>query len=277
VPEAKLTAGTVDYEDTGGPGPVVVLIHGVVMNASVWRSVVAGLRDDYRCIVPTLPLGAHKRPMNSDADLSLPAVARLVGELLDHLDVRDVTLVANDWGGAQVLISEGRASRVGRLVLTSCEAFDNYPPGTPGKLLGLSARAPGGLRLAFASLRVRKLRRLPLTWGHMSKRPVPDEIMDAWFEPVLTSKEIRRDLRKYATSIPPKHVLLQWAEPIRTFDRPALVVWATEDRIMPLEHGRRLADMLPLGRLVEIPDSYTLIPEDQPEELTTHLRKFLQA
>lgn len=115
-----------------------------------------------------------------------------------------------------------------------------------------------------------------MTWGRMSKRPVPDAVMDAWFRPLWTSPEIRRDLRKYVLGVPPKAELLRWAEALRTFDRPALVAWASEDRVMPPEHGRRLAAMLPKGELVEIADSYTLIPQDRPDELTRHLREFLR-
>ncbi|GII81438.1 oxidoreductase [Sphaerisporangium rufum] len=276
MPELELSAGTIDYQDTGGTGPVVVLLHGVAMNGSLWRHVVAGLREDHRCVVPTLPLGGHRRPMRPDADLSILGVARLVAELLERLDLDDVTLVLNDWGGAQSLVADGRADRVGRLVLTSCEAFDNYPPGLPGRNLVASARLPGGLALAFNLLRVKPMRRLPMTWGWMSRRPVPAEIMDAWFHPVLTSAEIRRDLRKYVLSTPPKPVLLAWSEALRTFDRPALVAWAAEDRVMPPDHAHRLAELLPQARLVEIADSYTLIPEDQPAVLTAHLRDFLR-
>jgi pimeloyl-ACP methyl ester carboxylesterase len=64
-----------------------------------------------------------------------------------------------------------------------------------------------------------------------------------------------------------KRDTLQAAERLRSFERPALVVWAAEDRVMPPEHGRRLAELLPRGRLIEIDDSYTLIPEDRPVEL----------
>jgi pimeloyl-ACP methyl ester carboxylesterase len=203
-------------------------------------------------------------------------MARLVAEFLEKLDLRGVTLVGNDWGGAQLLVSEGIDERVGRLVLTSCEAFDNYPPGVPGRALAQAASIPGGTYLAFQSLRLRPLRRLPMTWGWMSKRPIPNEVMDEWFRPLLTNQEIRRDLRKYATSIPPKKVLLEWSERLCAFARPALVVWAAEDRVMPREHGRRLAELFPCGRLVEIPDSYTLIPEDQPGELARAIRGFVR-
>ncbi|WP_225803443.1 alpha/beta fold hydrolase [Streptomyces sp. NK15101] len=273
--EVDLSAGTVEYLDTGGEGPVVVLLHGVAMDGSLWRNVVESLRSQFRCVVPTLPLGGHRRPMKPDADLSIAGVARLVAEFLDRLDLRDVTLVMSDWGGAQALVAEGRDERIGRLVITSCEAFDNFPPGLPGSNLLTSAKLPGGINFAFKLLKWKPMRRLPMTWGWMSKRPVPHEVMDAWFEPLWTSEEIRRDLRKYVLGVPPKDELLRWAEKLRDFDRPALVVWAAEDKVMPPEHGRKLAELLPKGRLVEIEDSYTLIPEDQPEQLSAHIRAFL--
>ncbi|MFD4239314.1 alpha/beta fold hydrolase [Streptomyces sp. NPDC058542] len=273
--DVKLSAGVIEYHDTGGEGPVVVLLHGVAMDGSLWDEVVAGLGDGVRCVVPTLPLGGHRRPMEAGADLSVLGVARLVAEFLEALRLEDVTLVMNDWGGAQALVADGRADRIGRLVITSCEAFDNYPPGLPGRNLVASARLPGGIRAAFSLLRLRPARRLPMTWGRMSKRPVPHATMDRWFRPLQTSPEIRRDLRAYALGVPEKAELARWAEQLRTFDRPALVIWATEDRVMPLDHGRRLAELLPQGRLVEVADSYTLIPQDRPDALVEHIGAFL--
>ncbi|MET7934963.1 alpha/beta hydrolase [Streptomyces sp. NPDC005322] len=273
--DVELSAGTIEYEDTGGDGPVAVLLHGVAMDGSLWRDVVAALRPDIRCVVPTLPLGGHRRPMRPDADLSVLGVARLVAEFLERLDLTDVTLAMNDWGGAQALVADGRAERIGKLVITSCEAFENYPPGLPGANLRASARVPGGLAAAFGLLKLAPMRRLPMTWGWMTKRPVPREVMDAWFRPLWTSPEIRRDLRKYVRGVPPVGELLHWADALRSFDRPALVAWAAEDRVMPPEHGLRLAGLLPRGQLVQIPDSYTLIPEDQPERLAELMRAFV--
>jgi pimeloyl-ACP methyl ester carboxylesterase len=109
----------------------------------------------------------------------------------------------------------------------------------------------------------------------MSKRPVPDEVMDELLEPMLTQRGIRRDLRKYLRAVDRRDTL-EAAERLRSFDRPALVVWAKEDRVMPPDHGRRLAELLPRGRLVEIADSYTLIPEDRPEELARLIREFVR-
>ena len=273
--EIELSAGPIEYEDTGGAGPLVVLLHGLAMTGSVWRHVVADLRADHRCVVPTLPLGGHRRPMHPDADLSLSGMVGLVADFLDRLDLREVTLVGNDWGGAHLLVTQRRHERLGRLVLAACEAFDNYPPGIPGRLAGLSAKTSVATYVMAQSMRLRPLRRAPMSWGWMSKRPVPNEIMDEWFRPLATSTAIRRDFRAYAGSVPDKATLLEWAERQRAFDRPVLVVWAIEDRLMPRAHGQRLVELFPDARLVEIADSYTLIPEDQPRGLAGAIRRFI--
>jgi pimeloyl-ACP methyl ester carboxylesterase len=127
--EIELSAGPIRYEDTDGEGPVVVLCHGLLMTASLWNAVVEELGSGFRCVRPTLPLGAHPRPMHPDADLSLRGQVRLLAEFLERLELEEVTLVFNDWCGAQLLVAEGWDTRVGRLVLASCETDDNYPPG----------------------------------------------------------------------------------------------------------------------------------------------------
>jgi len=270
----QLTAGPIDYDDTGGTGPVIVMLHGLLMDGQQWRHVVSALGGDFRCIRPTLPMGAHRRPMQPDADLSLRGLGRIIAEFLDELDLRDVTLCFNDWCGAQVMIADGLADRVGRLMLASCEAFDNYPPGVPGRLAALAAKLPGGVTMMRRTLLFRPLRELPIVFGAMSKRKVPDEVVRSWMEP-LARREIQRDYRKYAGDTRRgRQDLLAATDALETFDRPVLVVWAREDRVMPPEHGRRLAETFPNARLVEVADSYTLIPEDQPSVLATHLREF---
>lgn len=298
MPEIRLTAGTIEYEDSGASGgaaaaggaaaggagaggtsadhPTVVLLHGLLMDSTVWRKVAPELATSARVICPTLPLGGHRIAMESDADLSLPAMVRLVGEFLEALDLRDVVLVSNDWGGALLLVELDCAERVGRLVITPSEAFDNFPPGLPGRLAALAGRAgPTGVKLAMQPLRFRALRRFPLLFGWMSKRPVPHAVSDRWFAPVLSNHAIRRDLAKYAGGPLDRAWTTAATERLREFDRPALVAWAPEDRLMPRDHGRHLAELLPQGRLVEIPDSYTLVSEDQPELLLRHLRDFI--
>ena len=270
----ELSAGIIEYEDTGGSGPVVVLMHGLAMDGSLWRHVVRELRADYRCIVPTLPLGGHRRPMRADADLSPRGIGLLEAEFLERLDLHDVTLVGND-SGLFLFAAGEHPERIARLVITSCEAFENFPPGLPGRTAEVGIKMPGGAFLMAQLLRMHALRRLPFTFGWMAKRPVPNEIIDVWLHPLLTQRKIRRDLTKYVRTSK-KGDMLAAAELLRSFDRPALVMWAAEDRVMPPEHGRRFAELLPHGRLIEVPDSYTLIPEDQPGELARAIRQFVR-
>jgi len=274
--EIELSAGTIEYEDTGGDGPVLVLLHGLLMDASLWDEVIADLSVDHRCIAPTLPLGAHRLGMHDDADLSVPGVARLVAEFLDRADLDDVTLVGNDTGGAlvQLIVGDG-AERVGRIVLASCEAFDNFPPGLSGKTIVLAGRlSPRMFGLFMQQLRLRLLRRLPFALGWLTKRG--DTATARWMKPVMRQPEIRRDaVRTLRAMRADPQIMVRAAESLPSFDRPALVVWASEDRLMPPEHGRRLAELLPQGRFVEIDDSYTLIPLDQPARLAQLVRAFI--
>jgi pimeloyl-ACP methyl ester carboxylesterase len=275
--EIELSAGSIEYEDTGGNGPVVVLLHGFLMDASLWDGVIADLSVDHRCLAPTLPLGAHRHPMRADADLSLRGIARLVTEFLDRLDLGNVTLAGNDTGGAlvQLLICQD-AARIDRIVLASCDAFDNYPPGLTGKALVLTGKlSPMMFGLFMQQMRLRPLRRLPIAFGWLTMRG--DAATVRWMKPITQQPKIRRDaVHALRTVSAEPTLMLKAAECLPTFDRPALVVWAAEDLVMPPEHGRRLAEILPQGRLIEIPDSYRLIPEDQPGELARAIRQFVR-
>ena len=275
--QIELSAGTIDYEDTGA-GPTLVLLHGLLMDASLWDDVIADLSVDHRCVAPTLPLGAHRHAMHADADLSLRGIARLVAELLERLDLHDVTIVGNDTGGAlvQLLVRDG-APRTGQIVLASCDAFDNFPPGLTGKTLVLTGKLPPALfGLFMQQMRLRPLRRLPIAFGWLTKRG--DAATARWIQPVLHQREIRRDTtRVLRAAAADKNVMVDAARRLPTYDRPALVVWASEDRVMPPDHGRRLAELLPQGQLTEIPDSYTLIPLDQPGRLARIVRDFTRS
>jgi pimeloyl-ACP methyl ester carboxylesterase len=255
---------------------VIVLCHGLLMTASLWDAIVEELGPAVRCVRPTLPLGAHPRPMHPDADLSLHGQVRLLAEFLERLELEEMTLVFNDWCGAQLPVAEGWEARVGRLVLASCETDDNYPPGLPGRVAALAARLPGGRDAALKPLRIKALRRLPMTFGLMSKRPIPDELIDQWLEPALTNPAIRRDLRKYAGDTRHgRQALAEATARLAGFGKPVLVIWAAEDKVMPAAADRRLAAAFPHSRFIEIPDSRTLIPVDQPRALAGAIATFV--
>jgi pimeloyl-ACP methyl ester carboxylesterase len=278
--QIELSAGTIDYEDTGGSGPTVVLLHGLLMDATLWGETIASLSDDYRCVAPTLPLGAHHSPMNPGADLTQPGIAGLVAEFLERLDLSDVTLVGNDTGGVPVQLLAVRgdspaARRIGRIVLASCDAFDNFPPGLTGKAVVMAGKLPPALFGAFMQqMRLRPLRRLPIAYGWLTKRG--DAATARCLKPILHSAGIRRDtvavLRGIAAN---RRLLVEQSDGLATFDRPALVIWAKGDRVMPPEHGRRLAKLLPHAELVEVDDSYTFLPLDQPARLAEAIRAFV--
>src|SRR3954449_5996113 len=186
--DIELSAGTIRYRDTGS-GPAIVFVHGALVDGALWRKVVPLLQDRYRCLVPDWPLGSHTLPMRPQADLTPPGLARLIGEFLEKLDLRDVTLVANDTGGAltQILLASGDTGRIGRVVLTPCDAFDNFLPPMFRPLQWL-ARVPGAVYPVVQQLRVPALRRLPLAFGWLTKRRGAKEGTAAWLGPAPTHK-----------------------------------------------------------------------------------------
>jgi pimeloyl-ACP methyl ester carboxylesterase len=271
--EVDLRHGRLRYYDVG-TGPPLVFAHGIFVNANLWRKVVAKLAPDFRCVVLELPLGAHAVPM-PNADLSPTGVADLIADAIEGIGLEDVTLVANDTAGAfSQILATRRPERVSRLVLTSCEAFDNFQP-TLLKYMLMPARVPPLVPVLFGGLRLRALRRLPIAFGWLTKRPVEGQAEDTYVLPVLTSGDVRRDLRRAVKDIEPRHTLGA-AERLRSFDRPTLIAWSREDRFFPPEHAERLAKILPDVRLEWVDDSYSFSPEDQPDRLAELIAGFVR-
>src|SRR5215211_1377908 len=193
----ELSAGPIEYRDSGGEGPALVLVHGVLMDGGQWRDVLPHLNPRYRCILPTLPLGGHRLPMKDTADLSLAGQARLLAEFLEALDLRDATLAFNDWAAPQLLIADGLANRVSGMILVACETAGNYPPGLPGKNLALLGSVPGGLRLALSAMRFRAARNLPFTFGWMAKHGMPEDLVSEWLHGPWRDPAVLQDARRY--------------------------------------------------------------------------------
>jgi pimeloyl-ACP methyl ester carboxylesterase len=276
VNSIELSAGTISYRDSGS-GPTLVFVHGFLVDGTLWRKVTPQLEARFRCVVPDLPLGSHLLPMKPDADLSPPALAALIGELLERLDLNDVTIVANDTGGAltQILLANGPTERIARVVLTPSDAFDNFFPPMFRPLQYL-ARVPGAVNGLVQSMRAAPLRRLPLAYGWLTKHRLPDEVTAGWVKGCQTDKGVRRDTVKLLKGVNSRHTLAA-AERLHTFDRPVLLAWAPEDRFFPIEYARRLAELFPDARIEEIPDSRTFVPEDQPERLAELVTEFAGA
>ena len=269
----EIPAGAIRYRERGSGSPIV-FVHGVAVNGDLWRQVVPGLVSGYRCITPDLPWGSHSLPLNPDTDLSLPGMARIVADFLDALHLTDVAIVANDTGGAVAQALVGRhPQRIARLVLTSCDAFEKFPP-TPQKYLELTARSRILTWIVAYTAKYKLVQRLPTAYGFVTSRPIPADIMRSFTSPVRLNAGVRRDFRRMLRAVDTKYTF-EAADRLTTFDKSALVLWAENDKIFPREHGQRLAQLLPRGQFRLITNSRTFIPEDQPELLTAAIKDFL--
>jgi len=267
--------GAVSYRDNG-EGPPIVFVHGVGVNGDLWRHVAPHLAGSHRCITPDLPWGSHSMPLHPDADLSLPGMARITADFLAALDLDNVTIVANDTGGAVAQALVGRhPDRIARLVLTSCDAFENFPP-TPQKYLEVMARSRLLTWIVAYTAQFKPIQRLPTAYGFVTSRAMPDEIMRSFTGPVRLNPGVRRDFRRMLRAVDTRYTF-EAAARLDGFDKPALVLWGENDKIFPRDHGRRLAKLLPQARFELIAGSRTFIPEDQPDRLVTAIEDFLAA
>ena len=261
-----LPSGRVAYAERGS-GPPVVFVHGLLVNANLWRKVVPAVAEaGFRCIAPDWPLGAHRVPMPPDADLTPSGVAKLMAEFLETLDLTDVIVVANDTGGAltQILMAN-HPERLGRVVLTPCDAFEDFFP-EPFTSLPKVVRLPGAIWLASRLLQLRVVQRQRAAYGSVAKHGIPNEIIDSYVRPGYESREIRRDTKRFIEGVNNKYTLAA-AKALTGFNKPVLLVRAGDDRIFPAQLAERLAATLPHARLVTIADSYAFVSEDQPSEL----------
>jgi len=268
MPHAELPHGTLHYRQSGTGAPVVFL-HGYLMGARLWDPVVRLLEDEFRCVVPELPFGAHPAPMKPGADLTAAGLGRLVADFLDAVDLSEVTLVGNDSGAAVAQVVAARhARRLGALVLATGDAFDNYPP-TPFRPLIAAART-GTLTPLLALLKVRRARSLPTAYGWLTHGDLPHDLIDQWVGAYFTDKGVRRDLRRLTAALGEDEFMTQIAAELAAFTKPALLAWAADDKFFPLEHARQLAAILPNTRVELVPGSRTWIMRDQPGR-TAHL------
>ena len=147
-------------------------------------------------------------------------------------------------------------------MLTSCDAFDNFPP----RFFASSWRRPASRRIpvAFGGLRARALRRLPIAYGWLTNEQVEADAEDSYVLPILTRKEVARDFRRVLAGLDPSYTI-DAALKLASWDRPALIAWSANDRFFPIEHGERLAKVIPGARFERIEGERTFSSEDQPE------------
>lgn len=271
---ANLTTAALDYE-TYGPAeseyPVIVFVHGVLMDGQLWKETAVALaREGVRSVAVTLPLGAHRHPA-PQADLSGTGLADLLIEFISTIGFSNVVLIGSDTGGAvcQIVIST-RPDMVRSLLLTNCDGFDQLPP-FPFSLAFTLLRPKVVLRSAVAALKAAPLR--ALVFSLLSNGSHPD-LTREWMAPMQASAEIRSDLSRFFMSIRTTDLNLITPS-LRSYTRPVRVVWGMDDMSFKPGLGRKIAQMFPAGRFVAVENSRTLVALDAPEVLRHQIRELL--
>jgi pimeloyl-ACP methyl ester carboxylesterase len=273
--EVSLPEGTVHYSDQG-TGPTLVFIHGLLANRLLWSRVIPRLVSHFRCVAPNLPLGAHAVPLHSDADLSPLGVAQLVADFLEALDLHEVTLIGNDTGGAicQLVIAH-HPERISRLVLTNCDAFEDFFP----PLVSPFHFGPLLLGVQFANfmawvLHARSARRLFVaTLAH--HRPEQEEF-DALFYPLLHLPFARRDMTRFLQAVSNRYTL-EAARTFSSFHHPVLLVWGKDDPFFSSRLAHRLQQAFPDAQLQFLRNSRAFVQLDQPEAFAQQIMEFVHA
>jgi pimeloyl-ACP methyl ester carboxylesterase len=269
----ELGSGRIHLHEAGSGEPLV-FVHGFGVNSRLWTETATALAGEYRCILPELPFGSHPEAMHADADLSPTGAAALIAELLAELGLEDVTIVANDSGGAisQILVTE-HPQRIARLALTNCDCLEVFPPGV-FKVLATLSKLPGASTLLAQSLRFEFNRRSPIAYGALTKKRLSSDLLESWARPQIADKGVRRDARKFFGGMDPKFTLAA-AEKFGELRIPVLIAWAEEDRFFKVALAERLERMIPDAELVRIPDALTFVSLDQPQLLADTIAGFL--
>lgn len=275
---ADVAGGTLDYFDRGA-GPCLLFAHGWLSNANLWRRVVAQLSADFRCVTLDLPLGSHRTAMRRDAALDPVAVAGLIADVLDRLDLRGVTLVGNDSGGAYAQIALARHARrtgprVSRLVLTSCETPEDEWPPPPFTALSTVAQDPDQLGQLLHALRDPEIRMSTAAYGLLLSGPVEAPVFDSYALPASTDPAILYDVAKAMSGATTSVVRDVGSVLIGRSDLPVLLVWPDRDPVFPVAHARRYAEALVDARLEEVHGSWSFTPEEHPDALAAAIRTF---
>jgi hypothetical protein len=269
----QLEGRTIMYDVTG-EGPPIVFVHGVWATGGIWYPVIDTLAERFTCVNIHLPLGVHRYPSPQAVDHSPKALARIIAGLLDALDLRDVTLVGNDTGGALCqLVVVNHPERVGRLVLTNCDAFEIFPPARL-KPLYAAARVPA-LWWAIAQLcrSPRVQRRFFASVAHAE----PDAaLLDTLMKRFADDADAREDLRLTIAAID-ANTTLDAAKHFAEFAGEVLVLWGADDLFFPASLGRRLAAAFARSRFELIDGARLFVSLDAPARVADAIAAFTRA
>jgi len=266
MPQVALDRATISYRVVGpddSPHPAVLFVHGILVDHRLWSGVAEGLAQrGFRCILPDWPLGSHTVPVGDATELSPGSVASMITDFIAALGLVDVTLVGNDTGGGLCqLVIDGAPDSVGRLVLTNCDAFDQFPP-FPFTLVFAMLRGDASIKYLTGAMKVTALRHSPLGYGLLMTDPDP-RLTDSWLDPCRTDARIRRDLAALLRHVATTD-LTEVSTRFRSFTKPVSLVWGQRDRCFKPSLATRMAALFPRCSLIEVSDAKTFVPLDNP-------------
>ncbi|MGD1238787.1 alpha/beta fold hydrolase [Mycobacterium seoulense] len=266
----------IEYADVGAGAPIV-FVHGAYVTGGLWDDVIARLTDNHRCIAPTWPFGAQRRPVGDGVNVGVVAAGRRIIGLLEQLDLRDVTLVANDTGGGIVLstlaIPDLNWSRVSRLVFTNCDSFEHFPPKSFAPLVKLCRISGGAGAIALRALASRP--GLAFFKRAVTKDGIAKDRDSAIFGGFLNSADVRREAVRFSAALNPRHTKAAESA-IAKWSKPVLVVWGTHDQLFPVSHAKRLAEAFPDATLRLVEGSSTYVMLDRPVETAEAIAAFVE-
>ncbi|MGA9475208.1 MAG: alpha/beta hydrolase [Terriglobales bacterium] len=267
----------ISYREQGA-GPVVLFVHGVLLNGHLWRYQLMALSDMRRCIAVDL-LAHGDTEIAPYQDVSVTANAKMLREFLDVLKIDQVDLVGNDSGGGIAQIFAALyPERVRSLTLTDCDTHDNWPPEAFKPFLAKAAE--GGLRgMLEAMLSDKNVYRSPQALGPAYESPehVSDDSIEKYLRPFVRSEQRMHDLQRFLAAFDSKHTLAVEMQ-LKTLKAPTLIVWGTDDVYFDVKWSHWLADNIPgTRRRVEFKGARIFFPEERWEEFNKELRAHWQA
>jgi len=266
----------IEYDDTGS-GPPLVFVHGVYVTGELWADVTARLSGAHRCIVPTWPFGAQRKPVGAGVDIGVEAAGRRILKLLEVLDLSNVTLVANDTGGGIVLAALGNNrpdfDGVARLGFPNCASFEHFRPSGFAPLARLcrfnTTLGAGVLRLLATKPGLDQFA------SKVTRHGIDKARRNEIFGGFASSAEVRREAVRLTADLNPRYTLAATTA-INAWEKPVLLAWGNSDELFPISHAERLADAFPHAVLHAIDDSSTYVMLDHPDETASAIAEFIK-
>lgn len=264
------------YVDEGS-GPPILLVHGQPTSSYLYRKMVPPLvAAGYRCVAPDLMgFGLSDKPTDESA-YTLRRHVGLVTGLVEHLGLRGVTTVGQDWGGPISLrYAIDHQDNVRALVILNTLVRPAHVP-LPFRIMFLS----GG----FSSFLIRRLdlfRKIAFRPGWPFRRPVEARVLEEYRRPHPTPAT-RAGIAAFPKMIPTStehpngQYLLDIDQTLATWDVPVLVMFSDGDIAFKPEEGERIAAMVPNGRFQLVRNAGHYLQEDAGEEIAERMVTFLR-